>query len=204
MSYVQPNQTLLNPAGPGSNAHYVQATHPPHPPLFDFQIPNSLTLADGRKAKRVPRPQGITPFSADRDVQFRTNNWPGVRVKDILKNNLIVDKSLDLVFANTGWRQTCLALEWPGYMPSSYYSRYFDVSTEGRLMNRQEFAQTIACHIVDLYNDAKGKPIAHGCEEWAFNQNNVRPSDVIILSAHHYPATSGRKGKWVPELYVIV
>ncbi|KAG1732449.1 uncharacterized protein EDB91DRAFT_1338357 [Suillus paluster] len=202
MAYVQPNQLIVNPGGAGSHQQYSRYSLPaPHPSTLYAPMPLHWFLADGRRAERVPRPQGITPSQESfPGVTFSTSNWPGVRVKDLLKQKVVVDSPTDTVFAHHGWRNTTLALEWPGYLPCSFSdaSRYrFETLSGGRPTTRQEFAQQIAYLIADVYNRAKGKPVARGWEKWTFSENGVRPSDVIILSAHYY------RNVWIPELYVI-
>lgn len=205
MAYTQPNQTIVNSGGAGSSGHYVwNANPPPHPSMMRAEMPLYWTLRDGRTAKRVPRSQEFTPsqqtFSG---ITFSANGWHGVRVKDILNRTVVVDCPTDTIFVDHGWRATTLALNWPGYLPnrsSDASRRRFSTHMDGntnRPMTRQGFAEEIADLILDLYNCAKDKPVAHGWEDWAFSRNKVRLSDVFILSAHYY------RNVWIPELYVI-
>ncbi|OJA19523.1 hypothetical protein AZE42_03203 [Rhizopogon vesiculosus] len=202
MSYVQPNQIMINSGGAGSYGHYGRSAHPPpHPSLLRAPMPPHWFLTDGRRAEHVPRPLGINPSQESfPGIAFSTGGWPGVRVKDILKQKVVVDNPTDTIFAHHGWRATTLALEWPGFIPCTVLdpSHYrFETVISGRPITRQEFVQQIAFLVADVYNRSKGKPVARGWEKWALNENGVRPSDVIILSAHYYRTV------WIPELYII-
>ncbi|KAG2125618.1 hypothetical protein BD769DRAFT_1668880 [Suillus cothurnatus] len=164
-------------------------------------MPKQWPVSNGRVATRVPRLPEFSPSQQSfHCIMFNVKNWCGVRVTDILRQQVVVDYSTDTVFAHHGWRTTTLALNWPGYIPnrsSDASRRRFSTYMNGNTpMTRQGFAQVIAELIVDLYNCAVDKPVARGCENWAFSRNKVHPSRVFILSAHYY------KNVWIPELYV--
>ncbi|KIK33421.1 hypothetical protein CY34DRAFT_813616 [Suillus luteus UH-Slu-Lm8-n1] len=203
MSYsMQPNQTIVNSGGAGSHGHYIWSTNPPPHPATMQEMPPFWTLRNQIVVERVPRPPALSPtMQSFPGITFSINGWGGVRVRDILRGTVTVDHSTDTAFADRSWRETTLALEWPGYLPngSSDASRR-RIKTIHRGTNtpitRQDFAIEIAVLIGELSRCARDKPVAHGCEDWAFSQNGVRMSDVYILSAHYY------RNVWVPELYV--
>jgi hypothetical protein len=75
-------------------------------------MPSHWFLTDGRRTEHVPRPHGISPVQESfPGIAFSTGGWPGVRVKDILKQKVVVDNPSDAVFAHHGWRTTVIALE---------------------------------------------------------------------------------------------
>ncbi|KAG2359156.1 hypothetical protein BDR07DRAFT_234845 [Suillus spraguei] len=199
MSYMQPNQTIVNSSGAGSY-YALQANPSPHPATMLVEMPPYWRLRDGRLAKRVPRLQRFSPSQQSfPGITFSSDGWCGVRVKDILRNRASIDCPTDLVFAHHGWRATNLSLEWPGYIAGSSDASRCRLYTHvgNNPMTREQFALRIAELIQDLYNRACDKPVRVGYEDWAFSENKVRLSDVYILSAHYY------RNVWVPELYVI-
>ncbi|KAG2030536.1 hypothetical protein BDR03DRAFT_180611 [Suillus americanus] len=201
MAYMQPNQTIVNSAGAGSPGYYAwQANPSPHPLTIGAEMPPYWRASDGRIVKRVPRSRELTPSQESfPGIHFSVKGWCGVSVEKILKQT-VVDYPTDMVFAHHGWRTTTLALNWPGYIPnrsSDASRRRFSTYMNGNIpMTRQGFAKVIAELILDLYHCAKGKPVARGCEDWAFSENKDSLSNVFILSAHYY------RNVWVPELYV--
>lgn len=203
MAYMAPNQTIVNSGGAGSPVHYVWNTNPPpHPSTLQAEMPQFFILGDQNVAKRVPRPPKFTRTKETFDgITFSTNGWPGVRVRDLLRGTVTIDHSTDTIFTKHGWRETTLALEWPGYKPGSSDASRRRIKTIHRgtdaPITRRDFAIEIADMISELSRCARDKPVEHGCEDWAFSQNKVHLSDVYILSAHYY------RNVWVPELYVI-
>ncbi|KAG0708457.1 hypothetical protein DFH29DRAFT_870985 [Suillus ampliporus] len=62
MAYFQPHQMTVNSGKAGSHGHYGRYSHPPpHPSTIRAPMPPHWFLSGGRRAERVPRPQGITP-----------------------------------------------------------------------------------------------------------------------------------------------
>lgn len=163
-------------------------------------MPQYWTLSNQIRVERVPRPPTLSPPMESFDgITFSTNGWGGVRVRDLLRRTVTVDHSTDTAFAHHGWRETTLALRWPGYPSNSSSSRRrFKTTHTGTNApkTRQDFAIEIADLLYEFIEHAMDKPVARGWEDWAFSQNGVRLSKVYILSVHYY------RNVWVPELYV--
>ncbi|KAG2147431.1 uncharacterized protein EDB93DRAFT_414475 [Suillus bovinus] len=203
MQYMQPSQMILNSNGAGSSGYYAQYTNPPpHPTMVNAEMPPYWKLRDGRIAKRVPRSREFNPSQQSfPGIFFSIHGWCGVSAEDILNNNVVIDYPTDTMFAHHGWRETTLALNWPGYLPNrssdASRCRFKILKDKKQPMTRQDFAVDIARLIKNLANCAMDRPVAPGWEDWAFGANKVRMSDIFILSAHYY------RNVWVPELYVV-
>lgn len=80
--------------------------------MVGAEMPLYWELRDGRIAKRVPRSREFTPSQQSfPGITFSADGWYGVRVKDILKGTVVVDRPTDAVFAHHGWRETTLAIK---------------------------------------------------------------------------------------------
>ncbi|KAG2066917.1 hypothetical protein BDR04DRAFT_1120844 [Suillus decipiens] len=97
MSYMQPNQTIVNSSGAGSAGYYaLQANPSPHPATMHVEMPPYWHLRDGRLAKRVPRSQRFSPSQQSfPGITFSSDGWCGVRVTDILHNRASIDCPTD-------------------------------------------------------------------------------------------------------------
>ncbi|KAG1716071.1 hypothetical protein ID866_1097 [Astraeus odoratus] len=222
MQYVNPSSVMINPSGPGSAHHYALVSNPPpHPSLMHSEMPGHWVLPDGRRVVKLPRPDEFTPpMQTLPPVTFSTRGWPGVRIKDLKDDAFMVDCPYDTPFAHLGWRSTVINLaasllflalcsywlmpcagviQWPGY--GSRNSRdpqniRIEAVREGYPISRQGVAKQVAFLANHFYNSQKDGPIARGQEKWEFNRDNIRPSDLVLLSIHYY------KNQWVPEFYV--
>ncbi|KAH0826255.1 hypothetical protein J3R83DRAFT_5721 [Lanmaoa asiatica] len=137
-------------------------------------MPRFYMLLDQRRIERVPRPSHISPpHETVPAIIFNAHGWPGVRVRDILKDTVAIDSPNDLVFAQLGWRSTVVNLErpfkWPGYDPRTIGKPMLErinVRPDGRYMTRQEFAREICTLLFDFHRRISKYPIASGWEEW--------------------------------------
>ncbi|KAF8428435.1 hypothetical protein L210DRAFT_865775 [Boletus edulis BED1] len=204
MSYTTSHGVVLHATGAGTGQHRARAADPPiHPSAMRNDMPQFFMLSDQRPIEHVPRPPRLSPPQESIEaITFYAHGWPGVRVKDILKNTVVVDSPNDLVFEERGWRATILHLEWPGYDPVIYHNlmhQRIDVRPNGGYMSRQDFATRICFRFLNFHKHVSEHPIAPGWEQWALTSGleGIRVRDVVLLSAHYYTSV------WVPEFYVI-
>ncbi|KAH7924666.1 hypothetical protein BV22DRAFT_1129640 [Leucogyrophana mollusca] len=193
---------MRNPVGPGTTTHYSRMTNPPrHPSAMHADMPPYFHLPDGKRLARLPRGVLFTPSQESIPaITFSTNGFPGARVKDILKDTVLVDAPNDRVFEQHGWRTTNVALEWPGYDPRAAndpgHMRLCTVYA-GAPITRNRLAGEV-CSLLWNYNaKVAGKvPVTRGFERWALDPNAVHVSDIWLLSLHYY------RNVWIPEFYV--
>ncbi|KAH7904367.1 hypothetical protein BJ138DRAFT_927141 [Hygrophoropsis aurantiaca] len=199
--YINPQQLMHNPAGPGSAAHYSRMTNPPaHPSAQRAHMPAKFVLPDGKQLVHLPRPVLFTPaLESIPPITFSTNGFPGVRVRDVLKAMVLVDRPNDQIFEQHGWRTTNVSLEWPGYdirAANDPSHLRMNLIVDGAPITRNRLAGEI-CSLLWNYNGKmQGKPITRGHEQWALHPDVVRVSDVWLLSLHYY------RSVWVPEFYI--
>lgn len=75
-------------------------------------MPQYHTLLDQRRIERVPRPLHLSPpYESIPAITFSVNGWAGVRVKDVLKDTVIIDGANDTVLEPHGWRSIVVNLE---------------------------------------------------------------------------------------------
>ncbi|KAI6123416.1 hypothetical protein EDD16DRAFT_1566325 [Pisolithus croceorrhizus] len=200
MAYVNPGNLMIDPSGPGSAYHYsVVSNPPPHPSVMHSQMPEYWVLPDGRHVVHLPRSLNYTPpMETFPPITFSVRGWPGVRIKDLTRNQVIVDDPYSTPMAHLGWRATVLNLEWPGYPRSTFHDPQilrFDVVTPQGPITRQDLASQVANVVQYFHQAAQNKNIAKGFEKWSLKEG-IRPSDVILLSIHYY------RTQWIPELYI--
>ncbi|KIJ60238.1 hypothetical protein HYDPIDRAFT_117517 [Hydnomerulius pinastri MD-312] len=204
MAYINPGDLVMRTGGAGSGQHYARVANPPvHPSSTHSPMPQFYALFDQRRTERVPRPVHISPPQESIPaITFTVNGWPGVRVRDMLKDNVIIDAPHDAVFAHHGWRATIVNLQWPGYdlerFKASVLSR-FDTVVGNTHITRQQVAREVCGLVQHFHRVVSKQPIAPGWEKWALTTGTegIRPNDVVVLSIHYY------RNMWVPELYVI-
>lgn len=200
MAYVNPGSLMVNPSGPGSVYHYsVVSNPPPHPSIMRSQMPEYWVLPDRRRVEHLPRALNYSPpMETFPPVTFSVRGWPGVRIKDLLKNQVTVDDPNATPLAHLGWRATVINLEWPGYARRTYHDPQiarFDVIREEGPMTRQGLAKEVALTLQHFHRSAQNTTIAQGFEKWSL-KDGIRPSDVVLLSIHYY------RTQWIPEFYV--
>lgn len=75
-------------------------------------MPQYYALSDKRRIERVPRPPHLSPpYESIPAITFSVNGWAGVRVKDVLKDTVVIDAANDAVLAHHGWRSIVVNLE---------------------------------------------------------------------------------------------
>ncbi|KAH7885612.1 hypothetical protein F5I97DRAFT_1419472 [Phlebopus sp. FC_14] len=202
MAYVNPGNLMLNPSGPGTSQHYARVANPPvHPGAMHAPMPDHYTLRDHRRIERVPRsPHYIPPYESIPAVTFSIGGWPGARLRDVLKLNVLVDNPYDTPFVDQGWRTTVVCLEWPGYEQVTFTDRQrtrINTVVQGRPVTRQEIAKEVCGLLFHFHTFAKRYSCLPGWEKWALTDDNIVAFDVVLLSMHYY------RNVWIPEFYVI-
>ncbi|KAG6370530.1 hypothetical protein JVT61DRAFT_11314 [Boletus reticuloceps] len=189
MSYTSTSRgVVLHATRAGTGQHQAHAADSPIHPAAIAQRHATIFLSP--------------PQESIEAITFYAHGWPGVRVKDILKNTVVVDSPNDPIFEERGWRATIVHLEWPGYDPAIYRDlmhQRIDVRPNGGYMSRQDFATRICFRFLDFHKHVSKHLIAPGWEKWALTSGleGIRVRDVVLLSAHYYTSV------WVPEFYVI-
>lgn len=76
------------------------------------EMPQYWILPDRRRVEHLPRPPQYCPSQESiPPITFTVNGWPGVRVKDLLRNQVTVDCPYDTPLVDLKWRQTVINLE---------------------------------------------------------------------------------------------
>ncbi|KAG9308906.1 hypothetical protein JVU11DRAFT_11366 [Chiua virens] len=203
MDCINPTHIILKNGGAAHNWKYTHCDGPVHPGAMRAPMPQYYALPDQRRIEHIPRPAHLSPpYESIPAVTFSVRGWPGVRVKDILKDTLIIDSAGDSVFEEHGWRSTVLNLEWPGYDARKFTDRMrsrIDVRPGGENMTRHDLAREICGILFNFHQVVSKYSIAPGFEKWALTAGpeGIRVPDVILLSIHYY------RNMWVPEFYVI-
>ncbi|KIJ08150.1 hypothetical protein PAXINDRAFT_158218 [Paxillus involutus ATCC 200175] len=206
MAYITPGNLMLHSGGAGSGQHYARVANPPiHPGAMHTSMPEWYTLLDQRRIEHVPRPLQFTPAQESIPaVTFSANGWPGVRLRDIMEDRVIVDSPYDTVLAHLRWRSIIVHIEWPGYHSELARSRMhlrMDVRVGERDLTRHEIAKDV-CGLLKYFHGLVTKnnyPLTPGYEKWELTtgREGIRPNDMVLLSMHYY------RNVWVPEFYVI-
>ncbi|KAL4073174.1 hypothetical protein V8B97DRAFT_1916578 [Scleroderma yunnanense] len=201
MTYINPNNLMLDPSGPGSTYHYSVVSNPPiHPSSMHADMPERWVLPDRRCLVRIPRPlQFSPPQETFPPITFSVGGWPGVRVKEVLTKSVMVDCPYDTPLAHLGWRSTVISLEWPGYVRRTFQdpqNARIEVMSGDRPVNRQQLAIEVCGTLSNYWVSARHHRPSSGFERWALNDNNIQPADVVLLSIHYY------RNQWVPEFYI--
>ncbi|KAF7972251.1 hypothetical protein HWV62_18562 [Athelia sp. TMB] len=155
-----------------------------------------------RVARRLPRPIDLAPegnFHRE-SIAFKVNGAFGIRLKDLLESDTLVDDGDVQMFANHSWRKTLFAIHWPGYNESSIPIRLKAKETDGRPITRQMLAVDIAQKLqafmsphTQRYAPRKGG----SDDQWRIAKYDGHVfGDVTLTSMHLY------KRVWVPDLYV--
>ena len=75
-------------------------------------MPEFYMLLDQRRIERVPRPPHFSPpHETAQAITFHAHGWPGVRVRDVLKDTVVIDSPNDPVLVTHGWRSTVVNLQ---------------------------------------------------------------------------------------------
>lgn len=162
-------------------------------------MPKKWVLPDHRRLVRVPRKLCYEPLHAPyRPVTFSTNGWPGVRVRDVLNNTVMVDAPYDTPFLPYGWRTTRVSLEWPGYhhRPDLQKERINTVMPGQQPITRQVLAQYICSILQNFCQSVKRLGVTPTYGSWALKDDHIGLMHIFLLSIHYY------QDQWVPEFYV--
>ncbi|EED83671.1 predicted protein [Postia placenta Mad-698-R] len=145
----------------------------PVTPLRRLRVPQTIQAS-----------QNSRPFYS---VEFQVGGSCGVRIRDVLKERVRVDRSAERVFDSVGVRQFRLVIAWPGYSNSG---TYIPVQSNGGYINRGRLATLICLHIARFMNRASAR-------EWTIGRRGIKVENVWLLSVS--PALSNI---WLAEIEV--
>lgn len=151
----------------------------PVTPLRRLRVPQTIQAS-----------QNSRPFYS---VEFQVGGSCGVRIRDVLKERVRVDRSAERVFDSVGVRQFRLVIAWPGYSNSG---TYIPVQSNGGYINRGRLATLICLHIARFMNRASKRRPSQA-REWTIGRRGIKVENVWLLSVS--PALSNI---WLAEIEV--
>ncbi|KAH9857464.1 hypothetical protein C2E23DRAFT_275894 [Lenzites betulinus] len=126
---------------------------------------------------------------------FKVDGVPGVPVREILKDNVVLDGHDERVLERTGARQIRLVIAWPGY---EHVGKYIHVQEKGTFITRGRFAKLICTHLSRFMDRAAKSAAQPGHARWAIGRQGITTDKLWLLSVR--PA---QQNIWLAELEVL-
>ncbi|KAI0668330.1 hypothetical protein C8Q78DRAFT_1081205 [Trametes maxima] len=172
---MQMGSSFPSPSRPGTSAL---------PNLPSSRNPLAVAPTLLPTSARISVPQTITRTSKrSRSLAeyFKIGGVPGVPVRDVVKDRVVMDNPDERVLERTGVRQIHLVIAWPGYEQSGTYIR---VQDRNGFITRGQLAKLVCTYISRFMGRAAKltQTLGPEHEQWKIGKRNVTTDNLWLLS----------------------